>query len=213
VSATSKIRAVADVKGSSARQLKAAQTRRRMLQAAYQQFCEFGYRATTMDAIAERADVAIQTLYFTFRTKDQLLQAVHEWTVLGDDPTPPPEQPWYRAAVDEPDVHAALRLVVSGASAIFARVAPMLPVFHSVISEPAGATYRNAEALRRSGYEDLIDILRAKAPLSTSLSRARAVDVLFVLVSPDVYRAFVLEAGWPPNRWISAVTARELFRS
>ena len=187
-----------------------------MVEAAYEQFCEFGYRSPTMDAIADRAGVAVQTLYFTFGTKDQLLQAVHEWTVLGDDPTPPPEQAWYRAAVAEPDVHVALGLVVSGASTIFARVAPMVPVFHSVVTEPAGATYRSAEALRRAGFEDVVEFLRAKSPLRSSVTRARAVDVLFVLASPETYRAFVLEAGWTPHRWTTWTTqviGRELFKS
>ena len=169
-----------------------------------------------MEAIAAGAGVAVQTVYFTFGTKDQLLQVVHEWTVLGDDPTPPPNQGWYRAAVAEPDVHLALGLVVSGASKIFARIAPMLPVFHSVVAEPAGATYRNAEALRRTGFEDVVDLLRAKAPLRGSVSRARAVDVLFVLVSPDTYRALFLEAKWTPHRWVTWTTqlvGREVFES
>ena len=69
-----------------------------MLAAAYDLFCELGFRAATMDAIAERAGVAVQTLYFTFHTKDELVQAVHEWTVLGDDPVAPPLQSWYRAS-------------------------------------------------------------------------------------------------------------------
>ena len=56
------------------RQERAATTRRRMLDAAYDLFCEQGFRATTMDAIAQRAGVAVQTLYFTFHTKDALLQ-------------------------------------------------------------------------------------------------------------------------------------------
>ena len=61
----------------------AAATRQRILNAAYDLFCELGYRATTMALIAERAHVAVQTVYFTFRTKDALLQEVHNQTVLG----------------------------------------------------------------------------------------------------------------------------------
>jgi len=46
------------------RREKALVTRRRMLKAAYELFCEHGYATTTMDLIAKRADVAVQTLYF-----------------------------------------------------------------------------------------------------------------------------------------------------
>ena len=38
------------------RREKALETRRRMLKAAYDLFCEHGYAATTMDVIAKRAE-------------------------------------------------------------------------------------------------------------------------------------------------------------
>src|ERR1041384_7668216 len=120
------------------RQEKAAATRRRMLDAAYGLFCEEGYRATTMDAIAERAGVAVQTLYFTFHTKDELFQAVHERTVLGDEAIPPEAHPWSRAAVPSDDFGGAVRHICRGVLSISRRVAPMIPAFHAVAGDPAG---------------------------------------------------------------------------
>jgi AcrR family transcriptional regulator len=189
------------------RQAKAAATRRRMLVAAYDSFCEEGFRATTMDRIAERAEVAVQTLYFTFHTKDQLLQEVHNWTVLGDDPTPPPQQPWYLAAIDEPDARRSLGLIVAGVVVIEARVAPMLPVFHAVSADPAGEIFRHADALRREGMEGIVDVLVTKAPLRTGMTKRRAVDLLHILMGPESYRSFVLECGWTPKQWTTWVTA------
>src|SRR3954471_19287535 len=98
-----------------------------MLDAAYVLFCEFGFRATTMDAIAERAGVAVQTVYFTFHTKDELFQAVHERTVVGDENVPPPMQPWYLEAIAADDIAVAVRRVARGLSTISRRVAPMIP--------------------------------------------------------------------------------------
>lgn len=196
------------------RQERAAGTRRRMLAAAYDLFCQQGYRPTTMDAIAERAGVAVQTLYFTFHTKDALLQAVHQWTVLGDEPVRPDEQPWHRAARAEPDPHLAVRTVVDGISRILLRVAPMVPVFHSVSADAAGEVYRHAEELRRRGMVDLAADLARKAPLATGLDVATAADLLFVLTGPEVYRSFVIDAGWAPERWAAWTTrvlVRELF--
>src|SRR5687767_15454664 len=60
-------------------------TRRRMLRAAYELFCERGYAATTMNLIAERASVAVQTLYFTFHTKAAILEEAVGAAVLGFD--------------------------------------------------------------------------------------------------------------------------------
>jgi AcrR family transcriptional regulator len=201
-------------KQTTARQAKAAATRRRMLAAAYDCFCEEGFRATTMDVIAERAGVAVQTLYFTFHTKDELLQEVHNWTVLGDDPTPPPQQPWYVAAVEEPDARRSLALIVGGVIVIEARVAPMLPVFHAVAADPAGEIFRHGEALRREGMEDLVDVLVAKTPLRKGMTKERASDLLYVLMGPESYRSFVIECGWAPKQWTTWVTAtlsRDLF--
>jgi len=185
-----------------------------MLDAAYQLFCEQGYRATTMDAIAEKAGVAVQTLYFTFHTKDELLQQVHDRTVLGDEGLPPQLQPWYRAAMAEPDLATALRTIVEGTQTIFARVAPMLPVFHTVASEPAGAVWQRAEQLRIDGYDTLLRALEAKQPLRKGLRHADARDVLFVVLGPETYRAFVQQRHWSVARWVRwtvSVLAHDLF--
>ena len=85
------------------RRAKAEATRARIIASAYGLFCENGYRATTMDLIAQQAGVAVQTVYFTFHTKDDLLKAVFEWTVLGDDGVPPHRQAWHLDALAEPD--------------------------------------------------------------------------------------------------------------
>lgn len=209
MSITSKLAPVAEVKKKLSRQEKAAITRRRMLQAAYDVFCEQGFKATTMDAIAQRADVAVQTLYFTFHTKDELLREVHEWTVLGDDPTPPPMQRWYRAAIAEPDAVRSLQLIAEGLAAIDARVAPMVPVFDAVAGDPAGAVWARAQELRRAGMEDLVEMLVKKHPLRPGVTKRRAADVLFVLGGPEAYRSFVLQARWSSKQW-SAWVARAL---
>jgi AcrR family transcriptional regulator len=120
----------------SARAVRAAATRARMIRAAHDLFSAEGHKATTMERIAKRADVAVQTVYFTFHTKDDLLQAVHEWAVLGDEPTPPAQQPWILAAMEQPDGREGLRRAVAGIAEIEARVAPLIPVYHAVAPEP-----------------------------------------------------------------------------
>jgi AcrR family transcriptional regulator len=183
------------------RREQAARTRRRMLDAAYELFCEFGFRATKMEAIAERAGVAVQTLYFTFHTKDELIQAVHERTVLGDDPTPPPMQPWYHQTMAEPDIVRAVHTLVTGIATILARVAPMVPAFLAVAGDPAGDVWRHGEALRLQGMGEIVEGLARKAKLRRGLSRDRAADVLYVLIGPDLYRTLILERGWTKKEW------------
>jgi len=201
---TSKVPDVDDVKQSRAE--KAAATRQRMLDAAYELFCELGYRATTMTAIAERAQVAVQTLYFTFHTKDALLQEVHNQTVLGRDAKPPEQQPWYLSARAQTDPRRAVESIVTGVATILSRVAPMLPVFHAVAADEAGAVHRQAERLRRVGMNDLADFLADQGWLRADVDRARASDLFFVLLGPEIYRTFVLELGWSLEGWAAWTT-------
>ncbi|MDG6106670.1 TetR/AcrR family transcriptional regulator [Dactylosporangium aurantiacum] len=189
-------------------------TRARIVRHAYALFCEFGLRATTMETIAERAGVAVQTVYFNFRTKDHLLQAVHEWTILGDDPTPPPLQQWHIDAMREPDAPSALRKIVAGVAAMLARVAPMIPVYHAVSQDPAGAVYQNSETRRRADMTALVDALSQKTPLAPDVRRDRAADLLFFLTGPECYRSLVISAGWAEPewvRWVGDTLCRDLY--
>src|SRR3954463_6887439 len=69
--------------GRSRRSERAEQTRRRIVEAATALFDARGYAATTMEAIAERADVAVETVYSRFRTKANLLGAILEPAIVG----------------------------------------------------------------------------------------------------------------------------------
>src|SRR5215469_3584362 len=69
---------------------RARATRLRVIHAAQKVFTSHGYAGARMTDIAADAGVAVQTVYFTFHTKAELLQACYELAVLGeDDPTPP----------------------------------------------------------------------------------------------------------------------------
>jgi AcrR family transcriptional regulator len=202
---------MAAVKGN-ARKEKAAATRRRMLDAAYGLFAEQGFRATTMDDIAARAGVAVQTLYFTFHSKDDLLQVVMDRAVLGDgEPVPPPEQPWFRAMVAERGIEAAVRQFATGIEQITSRVAPLVPTLHEVAGDPAGEVWRHSERLRREGFADIVGLWAGKAPLRGGLTEAHAVDVLLLLAGPASYRALVIDSGWTGDEFVEWLVRAVLF--
>lgn len=185
---------------------RSAETRARVVRAAYDLFCERGFRATTMEAVGSAAGVSVQTVYFQFRTKDHVLRAVHEWTVLGDEGLAPEAQSWYAAALQQPDAADALARVVAGVAAINARIAPTLPIFATLAREPAGEIYRTSQRLRRQGMEQLVAALRAKSPLRAGVTPKRAADLLDFLMGPESYAELVLRAGWSRRRWVDWVT-------
>lgn len=183
-----------------------------MMAAAYALFSERGYAATTMASVAKEAGVAVQTLYFTFHTKAELLQAAFEFAVLGPDETPPHLSAWQQEVESAPDVQTAVRALVDGTVPILERAARLVWVVAG--DEAARATYEHNEQLRRDGYTRLIELLTAKQPLRKDLSPERALDVLLALTGPHQFHLFVEEYGWDVQEyrdWIVGVVLRELF--
>ena len=62
----------------------AAATRARIIEAAGRLFAERGYGATTIDAVATEADVAVETVYARFKNKRNLLEAYLDTSIVGD---------------------------------------------------------------------------------------------------------------------------------
>jgi len=159
----------------------------------------------------------VQTVYFTFHTKAELLGGAYEFAVLGEaDPKPPPMQPWYAAAAAEPDAHRALRLLAPGVAAIVARAAPLETVVRATAaSDPdAAAVWDYHERLRADGYRGMVDLLASKAPLAPGLTRDRATDLFLLYLGPHPYRGLVVDHGWSKEAWLEWTTRaldRELF--
>lgn len=193
---------------------RSAETRARIVRAAYDLFCAHGFRATTMEAIGTAAGVSVQTVYFQFRTKNQVLQAVHEWTVLGDEGLPPERQSWYLHALAHPEAGTLLNAVVAGTASLNARIAPTLPIFATLAKEPQGDIYRASQRLRRDGMARLAEELRARQPFRSGLTSERAADILDFLIGPESYAALVLHAGWSAadwTTWVSDILLHQLF--
>lgn len=206
---------MADVK-TEGRKSKAAETRRRMLDAAIRCFTASGYQATTMATIAEEAGVAVQTLYFTFKTKAGLLQETFDRAVLGDGPpVAPSETDWYQAMTVSRSLSKGLEHLVDGVMGILERVAALRPVFDSAREEDGVAeVWQRGERLREQGYREIIETLSTKRPLRQGYDLDRATDVLLLLLGPDAFRSLVGDRGWSAERWAvwtRAIIERELF--
>ncbi|MCP4543998.1 MAG: TetR/AcrR family transcriptional regulator [Chloroflexi bacterium] len=66
-------------KNLSRRERKKIETRQRLMEAALQLFQEHGYDATTVEQIAEAADVAKSTFFNYFETKEAILPTLAKW--------------------------------------------------------------------------------------------------------------------------------------
>ena len=182
----------------------ARSTRRRIIECARRLFLQQGYAATTLDQIAVRAGVAVQTIYFHFGNKRTVLKEVMDVLAVGDDaPVPLLERPWVQQVRDELDARRALGIWLRNGRVIFARVAPML----SIVRDAAGADPEMAEQWRTNQHErylahrTLAEILAAKKALRPGMTVQNAADVIFTLLSPEVYLLLTAERGWSPAQW------------
>ena len=199
------VTAMADVSSTlPSRRDRARATRLRVIRAAQRVFTGRGYAGARMADIAAEAGVAVQTVYFTFHTKAELLQACYELAVLGeDDPRHPPAQPWYAAMLDARDGLTAMRRFAEGFSAIAARVAVLDDVVRSAAHEPDAVQVRaRNEQLRRDGYARIVAHLAGRFGLRPGLDPPDAVDILLTLGGPATYRALVVDCGWPHDRFV-----------
>ncbi len=198
------------VKGGSRRD-KAAATRRRILRAAHDAFVENGYHGTTIAAVAQRAGVAAQTVYFTFHTKSALISAVIDQAVLGEDePTIPQATPWWAAMAAAPTADEALRIFIRGAGLLFERASRISEILRAaaLTDDEVRRTYEHHEALRRTGFREVVDLLATKGRLRSGLDAEGATDVLLTLLSDATYDAFTSERGWSHERvveWMAGV--------
>src|SRR6478672_4353659 len=86
-------------------------TRRRIVAAAAELFIENGYPATTLDQIADRAGVAVQTVYFHFGNKRTVLKEAVDVAAVGDDEQVALlERPWLAELRAEPDPRRVVEL-------------------------------------------------------------------------------------------------------
>jgi AcrR family transcriptional regulator len=216
VTSTSRLAGIAAVKRSAtgvpSRKERAAATRRRILDSALTAFTADGYSSTTMDAVAADAGVAVQTVYFAFRTKGELLQAVYEHAVSGPEQTAPHQMPWWPRLDDGHDITEAVSRFVAGTLQLLARAAPL--VWSVLGDEGARERYEHNEQLRRLGYHNLIEVLAGKHPLRPGLSPVQARDILLVLTGPQTYVQYTRDLGWDADQlatWTTGAILQQVF--
>jgi len=183
---------------------KSRQTRRRILEAAYELFVDQGYGATTLQGVAERAGVAVQTIYFAFGNKPSLLKELADVTIAGDDePVPTLQRTWFREALAAGTAEAQLRKHVRGTCDILARVAPIMDVLRAAATQdPSVATlWQQDSDPRLEVHTAAARSLVAKPGARSGLTVEHAADLLFGLLSPQLYLLFVRDRGWTAELW------------
>jgi AcrR family transcriptional regulator len=175
-----------------------AATRERLLDATVEGLAEAGVEALTMQAVADRADVALRTVYNHFASKEELIVEAYDrlagaskerYQLLPADGAPRARVGWMVDAMydvleeQSPGTHAIMR--VSG-----------VPQFDDRLHE--------VRAWRRQAIADVLRPADEAGELLVPL--AEAVALVFVATSYATWNALVHESG------LSQEAAKELSR-
>jgi len=197
------------------------ETRRLLLAAARAEFAERGYAAATVIRIAERAGLSVQTLYSNWGSKRNLLRALMESAVTGDDEVLP--------AAGQPPAILTATLGPSDAKDP-RRLLAHLSHQYRLLAERAAVgwqTYRDGAAIdpaiaadwqqlsdtRRQAFQAMFARLPASA-FRPGLTHAAAADTAWAIASPDTHHQLVLQAGYSYNQledWVRTTLSAALF--
>ena len=188
------------------RRRQAEETRARVVAAAAEVFLEHGYTGATIPSIAERAGVALQTVYRAAPGKAGLLAAAVTTAVAGGSAraaVPVEKRPAIRAVRDEPDPARQLQLYAGTQPGIWSRVGPLLRVLAAAAeSEPdLRALQVDQDARRHAGLLSLTRLLDERGALREGLSPERAADLIVTLGSFATYDSLVTTHGWTHDQY------------
>jgi AcrR family transcriptional regulator len=186
----------------SRRQARVRATRAEVAATAQRLFTERGYPATTIEAIAEASDTPIATVYRLFGSKRGILNLVVDIAFGGDDEHIAfADRPAVRSALAEPDPRRLLAAFAHLARELLGRSAPILHVLHSAADvDPEAAGMLAVTASQRfTGQSRIARTLAERQQLT--VTEADATDIIYTLMSPEVYRILTIERHWSADRY------------
>ena len=189
---------------SSLRDEHARSTRRRIVDAGRELFVERGYAATTIDAIAEQADVGRKTVFTSVGSKSAVLKLAFDWALAGDD------EPV--AIADRPDVQRMMhgkdpaKLLAEWIAMNVVIAGRLTALYHALVvaadSDPDAATLlETVEQQRNQGSTAVVTRLHELGGLRPTLDVEQGAAIADLLIDPLPYRRLVERHGWTPDEY------------
>ena len=194
---------------STRRQSQARETRRKITEAARKLFTERGYTGATIEAVAQEAGVAPETIYAVFGNKRAILAHLIDISVGGDDePIPLLQRPGPQAVFQERDPRKQLHLFAQDISVILERVAPIFETMRlAAKTEPDIADLlQNILRERLRNMEILVQHLSEHSSLREGVTDVQAAETVWTLTSPEVFRLLTVDCAWSREQYIQWLT-------
>jgi AcrR family transcriptional regulator len=180
----------------------AERTRTAILDAARELFTERGYAATPMTAIADRAGVALDTVYASVGRKPEVARLLIETAISGTDEAIPAEQRDYVRAIQAAP-EAATKIAVYAAA--IAAIAPRMALVLGIIQQTAQTEPELARLWNEIGERRAANMRRFVADLATAtplrLDPDQAADIVWATNAAETYQLLVGQRGWSLQRY------------
>ena len=168
----------------------AQETRRQIAESARQLFIERGYDGSTIDAIAQAAGVASETVYVIFGSKRSILKHLMDISIGGDDlPVRLMDRPEPQAVLHETDPVRQIMMFSHGITEILVRVAPLFEVLRST-AKTDDEIARLLQHMLKERLDNMTMFTQHVAKnngLRQGLDIATATDLVWTITSPEVF--------------------------
>jgi len=202
----------------SRRQAATRATKREVLDAAHRLFLELGYPAATMARIAEESDVPPATMYRLFGSKRAILKELLDVALGGDDePIEFQHRPEVQEAFAAKSPEAMLDAFVHLLRGVVQRSGALQHVLatSAVVDHEAAVMWETTRQQRHTGQGRIVGDLARRRALRRDLTQAQATDIVYTLMSPEVYRILTIERGWTDDEyeaWLARTLRDQLLR-
>jgi AcrR family transcriptional regulator len=185
----------------------AAQTRRRVLQAAAAAFTERGWAGTTIADVARAVGITPQAVHLSVGAKPALLIGAVQHAVAGDQPELPliEREPFSHAYAPDADLAQRAAAFATGTSEVYERAGRLFLVLAqtATLDPDLAALWEHARTARLADCRRLVDLTgQRRQPLQQRLT-----DLLFVQSGPGVHSDLVGDRGWTTNIYRTWLTA------
>jgi AcrR family transcriptional regulator len=184
------------------RERQAAETRRRIFEAAQELFTRDGYVTTTIAAIADHAGVAVQTVYASAKSKREILKGILDLAISDEDERVPVQASsrWQQIEA-ESDPRTKLSALARLHRDICVREAPAF----AIMADAAGSDHEIRTLMhdmadqRYQDHHRLAESLQETRHIRPDLTARRAADIMGALANEQTYLALVRDRRWSPQ--------------
>jgi len=200
------------------RRAKAAQTRIKVIDAAYRVFVQRGYAGATIPLIAAEAGVSVETVYRAAPGKAGLLAAAVRAALAGGAERaerPVEDRAAYRRMMEQTDPWQVIWHYAATQPGLWARTGPLLRVLDAAATaEPTLVEFQRQLAEQRlHGQGRLADHLADMGALRPDVPIEHARDVVWALCSQGPFDALVNTRRWSHadyHRWLAEMLTAAL---